>query len=135
MTPWRRSPKSSNQKASHKSSTAQLKEPSMGYCYRRQGALGAMGEWRSRLSPSPGNRHTKRIFDTGRKRTNYKLEERYMHKKSANAVRNIGLRNGQWWPIRLCAMRDGAYGEQEVGIHGQAGKEAYSVVVIVLVGI
>ena len=26
---------------------------------------------------------------------------------------------GQWWPLQLCAKRDGAHGELEAGIHGQ----------------
>ncbi|KAG0651624.1 RING-type E3 ubiquitin transferase [Hyphodiscus hymeniophilus] len=64
------------------------------------------------------------------KRTLYKLKTTYVHKKkSSNAVGENGLMNGQWWPNRICAWRDGAHGEQEAGIHGQTGSGAFSVVV------
>ena len=36
---------------------------------------------------------------------------------------------GQWWPLQICAVRDGAHGEMEAGIHGKTGEGAYSVVV------
>lgn len=72
---------------------------------------------------------TKAVLSSGKKRTHHKLEPNYKHKKSANAFGNNGLVNGQWWPSRLCALRDGAHGEQEAGIHGQSGVGAYAVVV------
>jgi len=31
-------------------------------------------------------------------------------------------------PFQICALRDGAHGEIEAGIHGQAGKGAFSIV-------
>lgn len=31
-------------------------------------------------------------------------------------------------PLQICALRDGAHGEIEAGIHGQMGKGAYSIV-------
>lgn len=63
------------------------------------------------------------------KSTNYKIAEAYKDKRvSANAVGQNGLTNGQWWPMRVCAFRDGAHGEREAGIHGQTGKGAYSIV-------
>ena len=36
---------------------------------------------------------------------------------------------GQWWPLQICAVRDGAHGEMEAGIHGKTNEGAYSVVV------
>ena len=36
---------------------------------------------------------------------------------------------GQWWPLQICAARDGAHGEMEGGIHGKTDEGAYSVVV------
>ncbi|KAL2039354.1 hypothetical protein N7G274_008022 [Stereocaulon virgatum] len=39
------------------------------------------------------------------------------------------LEIGQWWPMQLCAMRDGAHGEMEAGIHGKIEQGAFSIVV------
>ncbi|RDL42443.1 uncharacterized protein BP5553_02422 [Venustampulla echinocandica] len=72
---------------------------------------------------------TKGVLSSGKKRTQHKLEQNYQHKKSANTFGDNGLVNGQWWPSRLCAFRDGAHGEQEAGIHGQGGVGAYAVAV------
>jgi hypothetical protein len=72
---------------------------------------------------------SKTQFVSGAKRTSYKLDKNHPARRPANVVGNNGLLNGQWWPIRVCAMRDGAHGEQEAGIYGEAGKGAYSVVV------
>lgn len=47
----------------------------------------------------------------------------------ANVHGSNNLHNGQWWPMQICALRDGAHGEIEAGIHGQPGKGAYSVIV------
>ena len=68
-------------------------------------------------------------LESGMKRTSHKLDKTYPLKRSANVVGDNCLVNGQWWPNRICALRDGAHGEQEAGIHGQIGKGAYSVVV------
>lgn len=68
-------------------------------------------------------------LESGMKRTSHKLDRNYPSKKSANVIGDNNLINGQWWPNRICALRDGAHGEQEAGIHGQVGKGAYSVVV------
>lgn len=62
------------------------------------------------------------------KRTNKTLSKS-QKTKSCNVVGGNGLINGQWWPLRVCAFRDGAHGELEAGIHGQADKGAYSVVI------
>ena len=50
-------------------------------------------------------------------------------KKSPNYVGEGNLVNGMWWPLQFCAMRDGAHGETEAGIHGQVGSGAYSIIV------
>lgn len=72
---------------------------------------------------------TKGQLQSGMKRTSHRLDKEDSLKKSANAVGENHLVNGQWWPSHICALRDGAHGEHEAGIHGQAGKGAYSVVV------
>ncbi|ELR06555.1 hypothetical protein VC83_07495 [Pseudogymnoascus destructans] len=68
-------------------------------------------------------------LESGMKRTSHRLDKKYSLKRSANVVGDNCLVNGQWWPNRICALRDGAHGEQEAGIHGQVGKGTYSVVV------
>ncbi|OBT65521.1 hypothetical protein VE03_04954 [Pseudogymnoascus sp. 23342-1-I1] len=68
-------------------------------------------------------------LESGMKRTSHKLDKKYSLKRSASVVGDNCLVNGQWWPNRICALRDGAHGEQEAGIHGQVGKGTYSVVV------
>jgi hypothetical protein len=73
---------------------------------------------------------TKGVLEkSGKKRTNYKLTPGYPHKRSANVFGANGLVNGQWWPSRICALRDGAHGEVEDGICGQASAGAFAVVV------
>ena len=60
----------------------------------------------------------------------YRLKQDYnQKKKSSNAIGDNGLMNGQWWPNRVCAWRDGAHGSQQAGIHGQGGIGAFSIVV------
>jgi hypothetical protein len=71
---------------------------------------------------------TTRDAESGGKRT-YSLKQDYTEKLSANYFGKGRLVNGQWWPSRLCALRDGAHGQSEAGIHGEAGKGAYSIVV------
>lgn len=39
------------------------------------------------------------------------------------------LVNGQWWPLRVCMLRDRAHGMSQAGIHGEPGKGAFSIVV------
>ena len=53
----------------------------------------------------------------------------YRDRVSPNYVGEGKLVNGMWWPLQFCAMRDGAHGETEAGIHGQLGHGAYSIVV------
>lgn len=40
-----------------------------------------------------------------------------------------GLINGQWWPIQLCLVRDGAHGTPQGGISGSTGEGATSIIV------
>ncbi len=67
----------------------------------------------------------------GQKRTSYQIDPKYPFKKPANVFGHNGIVNGQWWPLRVCAIRDGAHGALEAGIYGESGKEkgAYSIVV------
>ncbi|KAI9837064.1 MAG: hypothetical protein M1819_000713 [Sarea resinae] len=65
---------------------------------------------------------------TATKRTGHKLDKNYEARVSCNVVGANGLVNGQWWPMQICAMRDGAHGEIEAGICGQQGKGAFSII-------
>ncbi|KAL9595572.1 MAG: hypothetical protein Q9219_006368 [cf. Caloplaca sp. 3 TL-2023] len=56
------------------------------------------------------------------------LDPDYPGRVSPNYVGAGGLVNGQWWPLQICALRDGAHGTIEGGIHGQAKKGAYSII-------
>ena len=49
----------------------------------------------------------------------HSIEKEFAGKVSCNYVGVGNLINGQWWPLQLCAIRDGAHGEVEAGIHGQ----------------
>ena len=79
--------------------------------------------------------HLLRGIDTGRKQrasgrtgVHHRLERDYPARKSCNVTGANNLLNGQWWPLQICAMRDGAHGEIEAGIHGQPGKGAFSII-------
>ena len=49
--------------------------------------------------------------------------------RNCNVVGHNGIEVGQWWPLRVCAIRDGAHGAMQGGIAGGASTGAYSVVV------
>ena len=49
----------------------------------------------------------------------HSIEKDFIGKVSCNYVGAGDLVNGQWWALQLCAIRDGAHGEVEAGIHGQ----------------
>ncbi|KAL8825097.1 MAG: hypothetical protein Q9170_007929, partial [Blastenia crenularia] len=68
---------------------------------------------------------------TGSKETIFKtrsIDKAYPYKISANYIGEGHLVNGQWWPLQICTIRDGAHGASEGGIHGQAKKGAYSII-------
>lgn len=56
------------------------------------------------------------------------IEKDYPLKVSANYAGTGELMNGQWWPLQICTIRDGAHGTPEGGIYGQAKKGAYSII-------
>lgn len=55
----------------------------------------------------------------GQAHKSHSLQSDYPGKVSCNYVGGGNLVNGQWWPLQICARRDGAHGEVEAGIHGQ----------------
>lgn len=70
----------------------------------------------------------KGIEVTKKKTVSYKLEKSYKDKISAHTFGANGLTNGDWWLLRVGALRDGAHGAIEAGIHGKSGHGAYSIV-------
>ena len=49
----------------------------------------------------------------------HSIDPTFSGKVSCNYAGAGNLVVGQWWPLQLCAKRDGAHGEMEAGIHGQ----------------
>ncbi|KAL8774097.1 MAG: hypothetical protein Q9209_001205 [Squamulea sp. 1 TL-2023] len=70
---------------------------------------------------------TQNLID--KKCKSYSIERSYPFLASANFIGDGDLINGQWWPKRVCALRDGAHGAIEAGIYGETGKGAYSIIV------
>ena len=59
---------------------------------------------------------------TGNKEKTFKshsMDPTFPGKVSCNYAGSGNLVVGQWWPLQICAKRDGAHGEIEAGIHGQ----------------
>jgi len=67
------------------------------------------------------------IVERGEQRLVYKIDERA--KRPADVFGHNGLRVGAWWPLQICAVRDGAHGAVMGGIYGKRDKGAYSIVV------
>ncbi len=68
------------------------------------------------------------IVDGGRR--SYKLDPNANPPpRSCNVRGHNGLTVGQWWPLRMCAIRDGAHGSSVGGIAGGEKSGAFSIVV------
>ena len=68
------------------------------------------------------------ISDVGRR--TYKLDPNSRPPpRDCNVIGHNGLSVGQWWPLRICAIRDGAHGAMMAGIAGGANVGAFSIVV------
>lgn len=48
--------------------------------------------------------------------------------RPANVIGHNGLKVGEWWPMQICALRDGAHGSLVGGIAGKKDSGAYSVI-------
>ena len=70
----------------------------------------------------------KRENDQDKVYRTHRLDNAYMFRRTCNVSGYNSLVNGQWWPLQICALRDGAHGEMEAGIHGQTNVGAYSIV-------
>ena len=76
-----------------------------------------------------GIEHKFRSGPDGGGRKSRNLQPDYHLKVSANHIGGGSLTNGQWWPLQICLLRDGAHGAIEGGICGKPGGVAYSVIV------
>ena len=59
-----------------------------------------------------------------------KFDKNYASRLSAAFFGTGDLVNGQWWPNRLCALRDGAHGSSESGIYGPPGEKGAASIVL-----
>jgi len=60
------------------------------------------------------------------------LDDKYTARVDFHFYGTGDLVSGQWWPLRICTLRDGAHGASQGGISGEGGeggKGAYSIVV------
>ena len=87
---------------------------------------------KSIVSKAPGSamqgiliRRPVRGSTVGRK--SYILDKRF--KRPANVFGHNGLTVGDWWPMQICALRDGAHGSLMGGIAGNKEHGCYSIVV------
>ncbi|KAG6999643.1 protein CSN12 [Physcia stellaris] len=76
-----------------------------------------------------GIEHKFRSGPDGGGRKSRNLQPDYHLKVPTNYVGGGSLTNGQWWPLQICLLRDGAHGAIEGGICGKPGGVAYSVIV------
>lgn len=83
----------------------------------------------SRLSiEDPDLKHVMRgIVIGGQSRRAYRIDPLTRHE--CRVVGHNGLEVGDWWPLRVCALRDGAHGAMQGGIAGSSNDGAYSIVV------
>lgn len=57
----------------------------------------------------------------------YKIDKAYW--RPASRFGTNGLEVGAWWPLQICAIRNGAHGARMGGIYGRKETGAYSVIV------
>ena len=57
------------------------------------------------------------------------IDPSYKDQVSSKYYGNGLLLNGQWWPLQIAAVRDGAHGAMMEGIYGGQGMPAYSCIV------
>jgi SAD/SRA domain len=58
----------------------------------------------------------------------YSIQDDYPERKSASEFGHNGLKVGDWWPLQICTIRDGAHGSRVGGIYGKSQEGAYSIV-------
>lgn len=68
------------------------------------------------------------LVDRSGKMITYKIDDRHHH-ISAKVFGHNNIAMGQWWPLQICALRDGAHGMRIGGIAGSPTYGAYSIIV------
>ncbi|KAL2364133.1 hypothetical protein RJZ56_002952 [Blastomyces dermatitidis] len=68
------------------------------------------------------------IMTAERNRSARKLDPTYKFKRDSIVVGDNHLRNGQWFPLQITTIRDGAHGEMEAGISGRNKVGAVSII-------
>lgn len=70
------------------------------------------------------------ILISDKSRRTYELDRNYQPgRRDCRVVGHNGLEVGDWWPLRICALRDGAHGAMQAGIAGSSNDGAYSIVI------
>ncbi|GAB7344252.1 hypothetical protein MBLNU457_2130t1 [Dothideomycetes sp. NU457] len=62
------------------------------------------------------------------KSKSFRIEPGYIKPTEGAAHGNNGLVNGQWWPLQICLVRDGAHSDMQGGISGRTNLGAWSIV-------
>ena len=70
-----------------------------------------------------------KVEKDGKMRTSDSVDPNYDGGASHKYWEDGKLLNGQWWPLQLCTIRDGAHGSTQGGISGKAGEGAYSCII------
>ena len=73
------------------------------------------------LNAAPKKKYSK---EKSAEKNAWSMIQGYDLRVDASFYGNGHLVNGQWWPRQVCAMRDGAHGEMQAGIHGPSTKDA-----------
>ena len=73
------------------------------------------------------NKHTD--SDTRSARQVWKLQDDYPFRVPGNNLGKNRLQNGQWWPLQICAFRDGAVGSHQSGITTNKNFGAVAIVI------
>ena len=73
------------------------------------------------------NKTTSKTKD-GNIHTTHALDPKYPFRVPSNYIGHGNLTIGQWWPLQICAVRDGAHGEIEAGIYGLKTSGAVSII-------
>ena len=87
--------------------------------------------WRGDTQPDlmRGIKRNMSKTDKSRSHIFYNLDSTYPFRISCKYIGEGPLYNGQWWPLQICANRDGAHGEMEAGIAGTMALGAISIVI------
>jgi hypothetical protein len=61
--------------------------------------------------------------------TTNKISDDHFRRPSFKVFGHNGLSIGDWWPMQICVLRDGAHGSRMGGISGSIEEGAWSIIV------